>query len=115
MSPTSEKSVSASSRLVQVLGGLSWLVLICAGFLYFMARPETETFLDRHWDKVVRTTWDLERARLGLTLLKANLALTGGGFLLNLALPAGTRRLSLAIILAGLVTLVSYLSYPHLS
>ncbi len=78
------KPDSPGMRLIQILGILSWVLLFGSVFFYFLAQPEQETFLDRRWNKTVRTSVDSGQIDLSLKLLQANLILCGGGFLINL-------------------------------
>jgi len=58
---------------------IAWILLLVAVVVLEGAKPERQTFLDKHWDKEVRTQWDRARAGLGLQILLGNLALCAVG------------------------------------
>ncbi|MFH1845557.1 MAG: hypothetical protein ABIF77_20415, partial [bacterium] len=66
MSTTTANLPAPSSRLIVSLAFIAWFLLLAASCIYWMARPEEETFLDRRWHKTVRAAWDSELVTLGL-------------------------------------------------
>lgn len=65
---------------------LAILCLLAGGYLMDVAAPDTPNLLDKRWDAEVRTTWDLDLARVAAALIAACAGSAAIGLLLRVVL-----------------------------
>jgi hypothetical protein len=92
-----------------------WLLLIIAGCLLGLAKPETSTFYDRIYHNVPRQEWNIDLIRHMHPFLIGAIACTPLGFVIYLT---GIRRrkygFPFSLVITGLLSvagLVAYLRY----
>jgi len=69
---------------IRTMDLITW-TLIFIGFIYFdRAKPQTQTILDMHYDKMTRESWNLGLAGISLWFFIAAVVLSLLGLLINL-------------------------------
>lgn len=70
-------------RSIQMIGMISWGLMLPLLYLIDRAKPEFETFFDKMFDIQVRSTWDLEVYKWAVYLMVILAVLSGTGLLIN--------------------------------
>ncbi len=71
------------ARSLRWIAAAGWAVLCAALLVLDRAKPEVETFFERYYKISLRSTWDMELARVLFYLMLAGLCLSLGGLALN--------------------------------
>lgn len=90
---------------------LAIFCLLAGGYLFDVAAPQTPNLMDKRWDAEVRTTWDLDLARIAAALVAACAGSAAVGLLLRLLFggPASGRdgKAIALLVLGGLGLLIT--------
>jgi len=70
-------------RAIQMIGMISWGLMLPLLYLIDRAKPEFETFFDKMFDIQVRSTWDLEVYQWAVFLMVILAVLSATGLLIN--------------------------------
>jgi sterol desaturase/sphingolipid hydroxylase (fatty acid hydroxylase superfamily) len=94
---TQRKRINA---FIIVMNILTWSAVFGAFIFFDLARPEPQSYLDIHYEKLVRKTWDTSLATVSLWFFIMSAAVSMLGLLFNIAY-IKKHRISLGLV-AGL-------------
>lgn len=89
-----------------------WLFMVAAMFIFAKAKPQVETFIERHYNIQLRATWDMEVMRYIFYLMLLGLVISAIGLVINIK---RHRRQSdefrISLILLGLICIFGIILY----
>lgn len=69
--------------MIQLIGMISWALMLPLLYLVDRAKPQFETLFDKMFDLQVRSTWDLDLYKWAVLLMFFLLFISGVGLIIN--------------------------------
>lgn len=108
-----KRTIDNYTLFIRLMDVSTWAIIFIALIFFGQARPETQTVLDMRYDKVIRSTWDLELLRAAMWILVSAAAFSLLGLLINLGLLGNKKRhvsvgMSIGFIFSVILAIVFY-------